>query len=825
MPTYLPEGNVPLSTDTPERSLQKINDLLVNQVTLATASEPAFLPDNNLRTHVGVASCVHNGYLVGVDLRPDLHGVIMWNGTGTQVGGKFPTGYATATGGSAYSHLWSHSSGLLVGAVLNPQVVFLTGTLTGQPVISEVWTQSGSGATAHLISYDNTSAILVRISGTWASGVYTCSGSVSGAGVFSTTGLTTDSTNYTAFCASATGLTDFRYFHVDIGQAHTGSVAFVSDVFDDTDYILIVNNVQDGSTQTSKLWINRVDYLLPSDFSAGPMTVLIESDLGSIRHFHGMRAFMGTSDDWHLMIMTGDGGTADSECSILYCNNIHSLITDPGTWKTRFGLDLTGAARNTWFAGQGRPYVLAYGGDVGQYARAVDCVEDDDGRYVYWLPDAPDLTPKYACRVDLTASNKPGSIRYLDGAVRGSGASAARLSDGTILLCSSSESNGVGTFHDDSYCRMYAVSRAGTACFQMVKVNRSNTAVDGGYIDLIKPVEYPVGDGVSLGTVFWDTPKVGIPDTYSMFATGIVCGWIMWTNNGVPESASPLPFVNLIEDGRFFDADTLPRFDNYGTTYISSGAPVAPTTLCTVAKETVYVDTETGGKSSMKLTPTGTGLSSYTFNLAHTAHFNFRGMWMTARVRVLADHTQGARLLINDALAGGFMRTNTASSSWRTLEVLFYVAPGALAFNVTVEGRISGSDTVPTYFSDLVLTPGNHYGRIKANVLPLTALVGARRNDKNGVFYYDVTSADASNLSFESSRARGIVAYGTPGVARVVSLSAYYQVCDEFVLLTNRSNGSTTFKISGRTGFAVAAGKSAFARFDGTDLVRLTADA
>ena len=825
MPSYFPEGNVPTATDSTERSLQKINSLLADQASLELANKPIFLPDNNLRTHVGVASCVHNGYLVGVDTRPDLHGVIMWNGTGTQVGGKFPTGYATATGGSAFSHLWSHPSGLLVGAVLNPQVVFLTGTLTGQPVISEVWTQSVSGATAHLISYDNTSAILIRISGTWASGSYTCAGSVSGAGVFSTTALTTDSTSYTAFCASADGLTDFRYFHVDLGQAHAGSVAFVSDVSDDTDYILVVNNVQDGTTQTSKLWYNSIDNLLPSSFSADPMTVLIESELGAIRHYHGMRAFMGSGDDWHLMLMTGDGGTSDSECSILYCNDIHSLITDPATWKTRFGLDLVGADRNSWFAGSGHPYVLAYGGDVGQYARAVDCVEDADGRYVYWLPDAPSLSTKYACRVDLTAADKARSIQYLDGAVKGSGASAVRLSDGTILLCSSSESSGVGTFYDDAYCRMYAVSRTGTACTQMVKVGRSNPAVDGGYIDLLKPVEYPTGDGNTLGTVFWDTPKTGIPDTYSMFATGIVCGWITWTNSGVPDSASPLPLVNLVEDGRFFDADTLPRFDNYGPTYISSGAPVAPTTLCTVAKETTYIDTETGGKSSMKLTPTGTGLSSYTFNLSHTAHFNFRGMWMTARVRVLADHTQGARLLINDALAGGFMRTNTASSAWRTLEVLFYVAPGALAFNVVVEGRISGSDTVPTYFSDLILTPGNHYGRIKSNVLPLTGLVGARRNDKNGVFYYDVTSADASNLSFESSRAHGIVAYGTPGVARVVSLSQYYQVCDGFMMVTNRSNGATTFKISGQTGFSVAAGKSAFARFNGTDLVRLTADA
>ena len=68
----------------------------------------------------------------------------------------------------------------------------------------------------------------------------------------------------------------------------------------------------------------------------------------SIRHFHGFQWVPGKgAKEGRLYVMCGD---ADYQCGILTCDDIANLCNNGSTWKTRWGMAITGPARANWFS-------------------------------------------------------------------------------------------------------------------------------------------------------------------------------------------------------------------------------------------------------------------------------------------------------------------------------------------------------------------------------------------------------------------------------------------------------------------------------------------
>ncbi|MFH0982770.1 MAG: hypothetical protein V2A79_14700, partial [Planctomycetota bacterium] len=174
--------------------------------------------------------------------------------------------------------------------------------------------------------------------------------------------------------------------------------------------------------------------------------LLTATDALSITHFHG-----AVWDDTNstLWVMTGDGDTLDSANSLLICDDLADLVANPGTWITRWGLDVHGAARAAYLAAN-PTYCVTYGGSgVSSDVKTVDVLFSGD--YAFWVTDTRDT---FILRAPRTAVGGLRQAEVISTIKLGLGWYGCVDADGRVLLTSGTYP---GQPNDSEYFRVYCI--------------------------------------------------------------------------------------------------------------------------------------------------------------------------------------------------------------------------------------------------------------------------------------------------------------------------------------------------------------------------------
>jgi hypothetical protein len=171
-------------------------------------------------------------------------------------------------------------------------------------------------------------------------------------------------------------------------------------------------------------------------------TNLFGAPAAAIKHFHGGVFCPSVGEKGRLYAFTGD---SEKNISILICDDVNDLITNPGIWYDR------------WYLGDRSNfnpdpnYVL---GHSSYRYRTDDMV--DDGNYGYWIPEASERGMVEMVKVHHATKAVTQIARYPD--IIGPGWQGIYTSAGQVLFTTYSDTNGSGfTPEGDQYVHLYYV--------------------------------------------------------------------------------------------------------------------------------------------------------------------------------------------------------------------------------------------------------------------------------------------------------------------------------------------------------------------------------
>ena len=726
-----------------------------------------------MRSRFPFPGCVHGSILLGVYKNTTYE----FDGINTRKRG-------TILSFNADNFMWSdgvHS--YAVNHATGASKITLTITALVSPFAhGELVTQATSNATGYYISSTATEVVLLLVSGTFDNS-HDLTGSVTG----SATGITAVATasNPCFLHRSADGIVNYLPVAAFLGTFQVCSFVDCGTVAGLGGQLLLWFEYAVTGAGDCGIWYN-----LPGTNDI--WAKLFTCSTGAIKHFHGARYIDGV-----LYVLTGDG---NDESSILKCADVADLINNPATWKTRWGLDITGATRTVYLTtGAGAPYCVTAGN---QNARGLDLIADADNVYAYWIPDT--YTNTSLMRLNLAA----GTVEQFPGAVVGEGWTGTRLADGTILYITGSEYFTGSYGACDEFVRLYALLPDGKSMTPLMARRRQDYAAPAGIVKYDRIIEYPASDpsGRMPGRVWLSKKYRTLPtDTDTLLPGDTACGIVMAGNlSGQDRYTLPAqaierpPLINWAENGRMLD----PHYAEYSLL-----------TLCTLAQELTIVNAATGMGASMKLTPSGSGAAYAAYRASALALQELRGGWITVQVEVYADTTQDVRLLLGDGTDTPYVGTGgVALAGWRTLFVPLFIKPDATLTQVLLYGRNSGSGTDPTYWGNLVIVQGTPVCPLP--MIPSRTALANLRSFQQGGETITIGSGTLTLSTAQMSRAQ-LDLIGAPAAGRdiLVTGTRGWQC-----MVYNNCGQTVTFKVTGQTGAEVTTGSRAILGCNGTDV-------
>ncbi len=302
---------------------------------------------------------------------------------------------------------------------------------------------------------------------------------------------------------------------------------------------------------------------------------LITAAADTIRHYHGAVWDSTTSK---LYIMVGDSNSASR---ILICDDIADLRANPGTWKTRWGLDSSGQVVD-------EDYVLNDNLTAGlpdsQDFRAVSMVLKTVGstRYAVWALDSSSVGGQSVFKMDLSTG-----VKTEIGKITGAGWWMLETASGHLVLATDSELTGADYSNGhDKYVRLYGIDANLANLREMVKLERNDS------------------DSPS-GTALW----YGLTEAF-----GLVCGYCNRTDPGTICGRVD-SLVNLLANGNTWDQfDLLLASSPSGINYFTNPQFDTDTTGWAAWHATIARDDTTypvGSFASLKITPNGINTSGW----------------------------------------------------------------------------------------------------------------------------------------------------------------------------------------------------------------------
>jgi len=353
---------------------------------------------------------------------------------------------------------------------------------------------------------------------------------------------------------------------------------------------------------------------------------LIITTAGAIDHFHGAK-YNTVAEK--LYVMCGDT-EADGQISLLICNDVDDLITNPANWITYWALDQVGIVNRSAVLDTSTK-VAKYNGEwsTGGF-RVVDIAWDSSKLWGFWIDDNGNES---AWAINSTTDNV---VRIADDdSLSGEGFYGITTTNGCPIFCTSSRwSNGSYTI-GDQYLHLYSLSLNGAK--ELTKVYRCDdlwideiVAVDATYSwKFLAPHTLVECFGRVWLAVYSNAPALvaGNMSKGSSINGGCksIVGWVKNSQEGtlgIYEKESQYLVdnyrrwnQNLIVNGNFIDSTT-------GYSALGSA------TLATNA--TVY---RAGNlPCSLKITPaqntTNSGAASYLNTMPRQAYY--AGKWVTA---------------------------------------------------------------------------------------------------------------------------------------------------------------------------------------------------
>lgn len=224
---------------------------------------------------------------------------------------------------------------------------------------------------------------------------------------------------------------------------------------------------------------------------------LLFDNAEAIDHYHGGVYVPNIGDgSYRLYVMTGDStATNPNSRSILMCDDINDLVTNPSTWNANWGLD----DRSAW--AEDGSYYTDYVLGVGKEYRAVDIIDCNNG-YAYYIPDSGYSKSEGGERV-MKIDHAAKTVSTIKTGLRGVGWYGCRTSDGLVLIStySAMQSNyglmSYSTDMVDEFNRIYAVEPNDDSVTLIKSIRR------GDYNPFVSPVIWPYADPL--------TAKVNIP--------------------------------------------------------------------------------------------------------------------------------------------------------------------------------------------------------------------------------------------------------------------------------------------------------------------------
>jgi hypothetical protein len=408
---------------------------------------------------------------------------------------------------------------------------------------------------------------------------------------------------------------------------------------------------------------------------------LFTADLGSIKHFHGGVLMPGVDRGRdRLFVMTGD---TDPESSILLCDDLGSLVTQPALWKHRWALDATGSARTAALrTGDGRQFCIGAGS---QRYRAVDLIHDPASGYVYYVPDSTlggvDTLMRFT--PDTGVVQPVGQTH-----TKGSGWFGVRTSSGRILFTSVPERWGGVLLGDcDGYLRLWLLTPDGKDLVELRRWNSAGPPGADGLWGFKNVLEY--GGAVWLPALGYDVLGGTAVGRLLDSAAGadLETDWA-----SLMASQSGGPPADLVVDGNF-NADPAPYFTARN---------------CRMVRQQQVGPESERLPNAVYLTPSPTPGPSYARQVLPAEQV--RGHWAYFSVSVLAPTslpaTQAVGAEITDGKDTRFVRLPNTSDSWQTLTTPVFVPNDAPYLHLRLYARSSLAGDGGVYFSRISLVPG-----------------------------------------------------------------------------------------------------------------------
>jgi hypothetical protein len=195
---------------------------------------------------------------------------------------------------------------------------------------------------------------------------------------------------------------------------------------------------------------------------------------------------------------------------------------------------------------------------------------------------------------------------------------------------------------------------------------------------------------------------------------GNIVGFLVADNGDSPEVTEPA-VVNLLDNGRF----------------LARPGPEYTLINCTMELDRSTLDQARQVAGALKLTPTGDGAALLRLQVAGATLESCRGRWVTVSGRVLIDETlkgEGFGIQVSDRTLALARSYSAGVPGWELWEIQHWVAPDAASIRLDFYVRWSGSDSTPTYLSEVRLARGAwkglSVGRLQENLIKRSAAQG-----------------------------------------------------------------------------------------------------
>lgn len=415
-----------------------------------------------------------------------------------------------------------------------------------------------------------------------------------------------------------------------------------------------------------------------------------------VRHLHSIYYWPASQmyDGVELLVVcTGDEEHSVADSSILICRNTADLIANPSTWRSNWGIDKVGATRNSWFAGAGAPYVIAYGSTL---ARTIPVVLGADAKSLYWVPDTTTDTG-YLYKHDLSTGVRTAICRAPT-----EGWSSLTFTNKVSLFGSHSGYFG-GAFGGSSpYISVNALDSMTGSFGCVTKFLRGDYDTgytansEFGFKDFYELADADGPFALLIPTIRGEGKhgdyaaplEVNLPITLRQTVNG-------WAGSQIGYTERTVPSVVINGDG-------------------SSALSTEWTVAGGFAHSTnTVVDIEEGKSTSIYIEPTSTGITEIRQTFPTTPDFAARAIGKVVRFRMrycsngaswTSSQMCGVRVDPNASnVHDDVMRfyPKTTYSKWVTYEGRLWVNSRATAPVLSIIARVSGSGTNPLYVSGI----------------------------------------------------------------------------------------------------------------------------